>query len=187
MVAIRTEQDEVRSDLGRNAGDDVALVELRSRLAIDGQFGAPVARDLDLDDLGRVEHQRPIKQHVRRHRRQQNCSVPGRHDWTARRQRVRRRTGRSRNDQAVGRVVREWLAIDTSEETDGVAGLALLDDRLIQRTACTHTIDLDIEHHPIVDAPLPCFRPGKEFGKRIGEVDGLDFGQVAERTQVDAE
>ena len=87
---------------------------VRDELAVDGEPGRAVAGDLDLDGLGRVEHERAVEQHVRRHRRQQQRPVARRDDRAAGRQRVGRRAGRRGDDQPVGGVAGERLAVDAA-------------------------------------------------------------------------
>ena len=84
-----------------------------------------------------AEHERPVEQHVGRHRRQQQAPVARRHDRAPRRERVRGRAGRRRDDHAVGRVGREERAVDLDVEADQAPGVQLLEHGLVERVPAT--------------------------------------------------
>ena len=79
------------------------------------------------------EHERPVEQHVRRHRREHEAAQRGRRDRAAHRERVGGRAGRRRDDHAVGRVGRERAAVDRHVEADQVAAALLLQRGFVQR------------------------------------------------------
>ena len=120
--------------VGRPALDDVTGVDGEHESTVDRHLGATMAEHLDLDLLGRIEHERPIEQHVRRDGGEQQRLVARRHDGSAGRQRVGGRSSRSGDDQAVGGEARERLAVDAGEQADGVPGGVLLDDDLVERS-----------------------------------------------------
>ena len=146
---------------------------------------------LDLDHLGGVEHERAVEQHVRRR--------PGvssrarwrrRHDRAACRQRVRGRARRRRDDQPVGGVVRERFAVDARQQTNGVSGLGLLDDCLVEgpphqrspsQSAATSSIIRSSRCQP------PASAPATNWSRPRRAPIGLDLGEIAERPEVHAQ
>src|SRR3954449_1451372 len=80
MKAALTETDEPSDRRRRPNGHRVAFFEARGRLAVDRQRRRTMTDHLDLDGLFRIEHQRAIEQHVRRHWGQQQSAVLRRDD-----------------------------------------------------------------------------------------------------------
>ena len=81
---------------GTPHGDDVVVFERPPHLAVDGEmhFAAPPLLDVDLHDAGLRQHERTLRQRVRRDRREDDRLEGGEQQGPAGRERVGRGTGR---------------------------------------------------------------------------------------------
>ena len=113
---------------------------------------------------------------------------PRRHDRAARRERVRGRSGRRRDDHAVGGVAREERAVDRDVEADEPPRMRLLEHRLVERRPppARGPVDStgDLQHHPLA---RPRSRRRRAARAPSSRSSGLDLGEVAELADVHAE
>ena len=98
-----------------------------------GEHHAAVVAHVEAELLAVGEHERPVEQHVRRHRREHEAAQRGRRDRAAHRERVRGGAGGRRDDHAVGRVRGERAAVDRHVEPDEVPAALLLQRGLVER------------------------------------------------------
>ena len=91
----------------RGARDSISGGELAELAAVEREHDAPIVAYNEPELLTVGEHERPVEQHVRRHRREHEAAQRRRRDRAPDRERVRRGAGRRRDDHAVGRVGRE--------------------------------------------------------------------------------
>ena len=143
-----------------------------------------------------VEHERPVEEHVRRHRREQQGPVARRHDRPPGRQRVGGRTGGGRDDQAVGRVRGERRAVDLHQQPHGVAGLLLLEHAFVQRPPASarrrrrrarRTTTSTIIRRSICQSPASASGPATNRSSAAVMRLRLDLGEVAEQADVHAD
>ncbi len=168
-------------------GDRVTGGELAELAPVEGEDDRAVVAHGEPQGLLGREHERPVEQHVRRHRREQEAAESRRDDGATRRERVRGGTGGRGDDHAVGGVRRERRAVHVDFESDEAAGVDLLEHSFVEREPAAarraRRLDLDREHHALGDLVVA----REQAIERGVEVVGLDLGEVTELPDVHAE
>ena len=165
----------------------IAGAELAELAAVEREHDSPVVAHHEPELLAVGEHERPVEQHVRRHRREHQAAQRRRRDRAAHRERVGGRAGRRRDDHAVGGVGRERAAVDRHVEADEVTAALLLQRGLVEReprpAGRPFDVTRDGEHHALRHGEVA----GEQARQRRIELVGLDLGQVSELADVHAE
>ena len=147
-----------------------------------------MARHDETDPSRRREHERPIEQHVGRYGNQDLGAMDGIDDRCPRRERIRGRSRRGRNDHPIGHVRSEEFVVEQDFDSDRVTQLGPFEQDLVQRRLqfvgfCATPMHLGADPHALLHG-VPASEEPLDRGPGPS---GLDGGEIAQLSDVHAE
>lgn len=129
----------------------------------------------------------PVRQGMRRDRREDDRVDARMNDRAARREVVRRRSGGAGDDEAVGLEARDELVADRDRQIDDAGERALRDDDVVEHDAFDEWV-AGPQHRRLQHQPFEHRRRSRERRlERVVQLGQRDFGEKPEAAEIDAE
>ena len=168
-----------RDDVARRTGEVVLTVAGNLRVDLH------VRRNHDLQLAVAIDHDRPTRQRMWVHRHDHDRVKPRMHDRAAGRQRVCGRAGGRCDNQAIGLLRADELAVDVQLELDHAGGLARVQHHVVQRVPCPDRLFVASRMRFEEEAVLQRVLAVEDLGDLFLQLVRPDIGQKAQAAAVD--